>query len=195
MGGGRWDWTRLGDVHHSPARLGDHAAARYRCFRQTIEAIPHVNETLFGLLLAVESAREELQPFEVAPPLVQLAGTSTAVQQVRRLHRVLDEAVAMAGDGVLEAMSEGKWSGALQAERSARIKWYWTMLEEKTRFDSETKTSVQQEEVLTLLKAAVDEDKVKRELIPGEIALMETVFDLVLLRKTFLLRLLVFFQR
>ncbi|KAG6611969.1 serine/threonine protein kinase [Phytophthora cinnamomi] len=172
----RWDWAQEGSVQ-STARLGDHAAARYRRFRRTVEAIPHVSETLFGLLLTVESAREELQPFEAASALVQLAGTRMAVQQLELLHGVLDEAAAMT-HGVLEPMDEAEWVGALQAERSARVEWYCVMVEERD-FDEDARTWAQQEEVLTLLKAAVDEDEVKRELIPGEREVMETVFDLV----------------
>ncbi|OWY98725.1 TKL protein kinase [Phytophthora megakarya] len=174
--GVRWEWTSSGEIH-SPSRLGDHAAARYRLFRQTIEAEPSVNETLFGLLLTMESAREKLQPYEAATPLVQLAGTNVAVEQLKRLHHVLDEAVLMA-DGTLQPMDKTEWMGALERERIDRMEWYREMLD-TGELDHTVATAVQQEEVLTLLKAAVNEDDIIQGLMEDERELMEIVFDRV----------------
>jgi hypothetical protein len=38
--------------------------------------VPQVDGVLYGLLLAIESAREELQPYKTVSPLVQLAETN-----------------------------------------------------------------------------------------------------------------------
>lgn len=175
----RWDWTA--DASGSPARLDDLAAARYRRFRGAMEAGGKMDDTRFGLLLAVENARDELRPFEEAPLLVRLAGTSDELRQVQHLHGVLDAAVAQTPrvkDGEEE---EAKWPDMLIEERRARVDWYRRWLE-AGGFEVEVATESQQEEALMLLKAAVKAyapGTATEILTPEEVEVMQLAFERV----------------
>lgn len=180
-------------------RLGDHSAAQYCHLRRYVEALDdnRMDHTLLSLLLSAESTRDELRAYEEeTSALVRLAQTGHFVRQLRRLNGVLD--AASASYGVEEPQSMKEWRSALEAERADRVERYDGLLAALRRCAvdegnhtildanegksgrvilSELDSETRQEEVLVLLKYALD--KYGEELTPQETRTVKEAFSLV----------------
>jgi hypothetical protein len=201
----RWgtDWPN-GQPTTMLDRLGDASSARYRHLRNFVEGMDEdddrLDHALVGLLLTVESVRDEMVTFEKeGSALVRLAQTGHYVQQLQRMNRALDSvSAACSADEPTEPSDWGKVLGVERAERSAN---YDRLLEalcysmEACCEDSDDaghgvdqhvasvlcdlQDETRQEEVLTLLKFAVDKYEHDDVLMPEEVAVMLKAFHLV----------------
>jgi hypothetical protein len=156
------------DMRRTADGLGDHVAARYRHVRGAAEEMDEdvVDHALFGLLLSAEGMRDEMRAYEEQKSwLLRLAQTGYVVRQIQRLNGVLD-AIGAQYD-VKESARLNQWEAALDQERSARVKRYKVMLASLAGSDADNENSdsalhyeieseKRQEEVLTLLKAAIE---------------------------------------
>jgi serine/threonine protein kinase len=174
---GRWSLL-LGEstTTDTSDRLGDSSAARYRRLRRFVEALDvedeRLDHALLGLLLSAESLRDEMQAYEQQTSvLLRLAQTGHFVRQLQRLNRVVDSVAA--AFGMEEPTAASNWGKKMEEERAERMERYDRLLEdvrcdckssgdgrdkteERSSLLLELETEEKQQEVLMLLKFAMD---------------------------------------
>ncbi|RLN95817.1 hypothetical protein BBJ28_00000735 [Nothophytophthora sp. Chile5] len=150
----------------TPDRIGDHLVARcmafdaFRTRHLTKSWLPEAvggSRLSFGsrhVLRGIDNAvNDQIQAIiayeEERNPLNQLAQTGYIIQQIARLNRLLD--VALAAYGIPEPRGRASWQAALQQERQDRMARFQTILADRTRLMEALGGEEQQLEVLTLL--------------------------------------------
>lgn len=185
----QWSLNWRGREKEDHGELGSYTAARYRRFRDFIEQLDEekTSDELFGLLLSVESIRDELQTFASERlALIRLAQTGNVVHQLRRLHTVLDIAAASHAIEVYDS----HWDLELSEERRARADWYFHELKKARVGKSslileEIESDAKAEEIMTMLKAVIhkfgpdSDSSAADELTPEELSVIKSAFDMI----------------
>lgn len=180
----RWAMEYQDQSTSTFGHLGDATAARYRHFRCFVEGFKNVDSVLFGLLLSAEGVRDEVHAYDKQPSaLLKLAQTGHVVRQLQRLHRILDSVSAAYHVDEPEELKE--WKVALDQERIERVHVYYDELKEldsakaePTALVREVESEEQAEEVMVLLKAAVDKYG-SDVLTDDEVAVIKMAFGIV----------------
>lgn len=135
-------------------RLGAHAHARYRFFRQLIDEKDELlDERVFGELQNVVGLHRELESFERADALLGLTQTGSFVELLHNFNCVLDSAFAFDNVEVPEDLTD--WKREFKKERHERVQAYGALCSDLgwLRRDALDSDESRQLQLLTALKA------------------------------------------